>query len=79
MTTAVLGVMKSRTVNEDTAPARAEQDDVARAQAGDRRAFERLYHRHAARVHGLARRMLSYDEAPEAPQDVFVRAWEQLG
>ena len=79
MTTAVLGVMKSETVNEDRAPARAEHDEVARAQAGDRRAFERLYHRHAARVHGLARRMLSYDEAAEATQDVFVRAWEKLG
>ena len=78
MTTAALGVMKSD-VNE-RAPVRAEGDeDVAKAQTGDRRAFERLYHRHAARVHGLARRMLSYDEAGEATQDVFVRAWEKLG
>lgn len=73
-----VGVMKADAVNEE-APARAEVDEVARAQAGDRRAFERLYHRHAARIHGLARRMLNYDEAGEATQDVFVRAWEKLG
>ncbi len=78
MATAAVGAMKSETVNED-APARAEVEDVSRAQGGDRRAFERLYHRHAARIHGLARRMLSYDEAAEATQDVFVRAWEKLG
>jgi len=78
MTLAALGVMNSDAVQED-APARAEVEDVARAQSGDRRAFERLYHRHAARIHGLARRMLSYDEAGEATQDVFVRAWEKLG
>jgi RNA polymerase sigma-70 factor (ECF subfamily) len=70
--------MNSDAVQEG-APARGEVEDVARAQSGDRRAFERLYHRHAARIHGLARRMLSYDEAGEATQDVFVRAWEKLG
>jgi RNA polymerase sigma-70 factor (ECF subfamily) len=70
--------MRSDAVNQE-APARAEVDEVARAQAGDRRAFECLYHRHAARIHGLARRMLNYDEAGEATQDVFVRAWEKLG
>lgn len=78
MTMAAVGVMRSDAVNQE-APARAEVDEVARAQAGDRRAFENLYHRHAARIHGLARRMLNYDEAGEATQDVFVRAWEKLG
>lgn len=75
---AAVGVMNPDAVNQD-APARADVDEVTKAQAGDRRAFERLYHRHAARIHGLARRMLSYDEAGEATQDVFVRAWEKLG
>ncbi|HUP00447.1 MAG TPA: RNA polymerase sigma factor [Gemmatimonadota bacterium] len=42
-------------------------------------AFERLYLAHAARVHGLARRMVGADEADELTQDVFVRAWEKLG
>ena len=54
-------------------------DDVALATRGDRRAFERLYRCHVARVHALARRMLSYEEADEVTQDVFVRAWEKLG
>jgi len=53
--------------------------DVQLAAAGDQLAFERLYHAHVARVHSLARRMLGGDDADEATQDVFVRAWEKLG
>ena len=53
--------------------------DVQLAAAGDQAAFERLYHAHVARVHSLARRMLGGDDADEATQDVFVRAWEKLG
>lgn len=53
--------------------------DVRRAAAGDLAAFERLYHRHGARIHTLARRMLGAAEADEATQDAFVRAWEKLG
>ena len=53
--------------------------DVQLAAAGDQSAFERLYHAHVARVHSLARRMLGGDDADEATQDVFVRAWEKLG
>ena len=53
--------------------------DAALAASGDAHAFERLYRGHISRVHGLARRMLSDEEADEAAQDVFVRAWEKLG
>jgi RNA polymerase sigma-70 factor (ECF subfamily) len=53
--------------------------DAALAAGGDIRAFERLYRRHVARIHSLARRMLGEAEADEATQDVFVRAWEKLG
>lgn len=53
--------------------------DASRAAAGDFRAFERLYRAHVARVHALARRMLSADEAAEATQDAFVRAWQKIG
>lgn len=53
--------------------------DASLAAHGDRRAFERLYERHVARIHSLGRRMMSYDEAAEVTQDVFVRAWEKLG
>jgi len=52
--------------------------DVALAASGDTRAFERVYRRHVARVHSLARRMLEEDLADEVTQDVFVRAWEKL-
>lgn len=54
-------------------------DDVALAARGDTAAFERLYHAHVARVHGLARRMAGHDLADELTQDVFVRAWQKLG
>jgi len=52
--------------------------EVALAQSGDARAFERLYHAHVARVHSLARRMVPDADADELTQDVFVRAWQKL-
>lgn len=56
----------------------AEAVDVALAASGDPRAFERLYRTHVTRVHSLARRMLGAEDADEATQDAFVRAWEKL-
>jgi len=56
----------------------ADAADVRRAAGGDQSAFERLYRRHVARIHGLAHRMVGPDEAEEATQDVFVRAWHKL-
>lgn len=58
----------------------AAQDDVdaALATRGDVAAFERLYHRHAPRMHSLARRLLGTFEADDAVQDVFIRAWNKL-
>jgi len=53
--------------------------DVAAAAAGDVRAFERVYRRHVARIHSTAIRMLGVEEADDATQDVFVRAWQRLG
>ena len=53
--------------------------DASRAAGGDRDAFERLYTRHVARIHSLARRMMNAAEAGEITQDVFVRAWEKVG
>ena len=52
--------------------------DVARAAAGDVRAFERLYRLHLARVHSLVRRMTSGRDVDELTQDVFVRVWQKL-
>jgi RNA polymerase sigma-70 factor (ECF subfamily) len=57
----------------------AERALIARAQAGDVGAFERLYHAHAARVFGLALRLTgNRHEATELTQDVFVHAWQRL-
>ena len=55
------------------------ESDVARAAAGDRGAFERLYRIHVNRVYSLCVRMVSdRGRAEELTQDVFVRAWEKL-
>lgn len=53
---------------------------VARARAGEARAFERLYRRHRDRVYGLSWRLCDGDraKAEQATQDAFVRAWEKL-
>jgi RNA polymerase sigma-70 factor (ECF subfamily) len=56
----------------------AEAVEVALAQSGDTRAFERLYRLHVTRVHTLARRMVPDADAEELTQDVFVRAWQKL-
>ena len=53
--------------------------DVARAAAGDRGAFERVYREHVSRVFSLCARMSGdRTRAEELTQDVFVRAWEKL-
>jgi RNA polymerase sigma-70 factor (ECF subfamily) len=53
--------------------------DVARAAAGDRVAFERLYRQHVNKVYSLCARMVAdRTRAEELTQDVFVRAWEKL-
>jgi len=52
--------------------------EVALATSGDTRAFERLYRKHVGRVLALTRRMLSTDEADDATQDVFIKAWQKL-
>lgn len=53
--------------------------DVARAAAGDRGAFERVYRLHVNRVYSLCTRMVGdRTRAEELTQDVFVRAWEKL-
>ncbi|MDB4885357.1 MAG: polymerase sigma factor, sigma-70 family [Gemmatimonadetes bacterium] len=66
--------------SQTTAPPTFGADaDVALATSGDRRAFERLYHQHVARVYSLCARMVNdRTRAEELTQDVFVRAWEKL-
>lgn len=55
-------------------------DAVERAQAGDARAFESLYHDNVGRIHALCLRMSGDpSRAAELTQDVFVHAWKKLG
>jgi RNA polymerase sigma-70 factor, ECF subfamily len=63
----------------DAVPSAEPLTDVARAAAGDVRAFEELYRAHLARVHSLVRRMRAGRDADELTQDVFVRLWQKLG
>jgi RNA polymerase sigma-70 factor, ECF subfamily len=73
-----IGVTELRR-ESSTSTADADAIDATLAASGDAQAFERLYRGHVSRVHGLARRMLGVEDADEAAQDVFVRAWEKLG
>jgi RNA polymerase sigma-70 factor (ECF subfamily) len=53
---------------------------VARVQAGETDAFEELVRRNTRRVFGTLNGMLgNYDEARDATQDVFVKAFEHIG
>ena len=63
----------------ESVPAVEALSDVARAAAGDARAFEALYRTHLPRVHSLVRRMTAGRDADELTQDVFVRVWQKLG
>ena len=53
---------------------------VRRATSGDVQAFEVLYRRHGARVHGAVWRLSGMNEAraEELTQEAFVRAWQKL-
>ena len=56
-----------------------EQEKILAAQAGDTVAFEWLVRQHEARLLGFCRRWLRCEEdAREACQDAFVRAWQAL-
>jgi RNA polymerase sigma-70 factor, ECF subfamily len=67
--------VKARTPLAGAAPL----DDVARAAAGDVRAFERVYQAHLPRVHSLVRRMTAGRDCDELTQDIFVRLWQKIG
>lgn len=56
-----------------------ELDDVGRAARGDAAAFERLYRAHLGRVNALARWLVGPEDAEDAVQEVFIRAWSKLG
>ncbi|HEY4530785.1 MAG TPA: sigma-70 family RNA polymerase sigma factor [Luteimonas sp.] len=50
------------------------------AAAGDATAFEALYRRHAARVHGVVLRLAGWQHAraEDLVQEAFIRAWQAL-
>ena len=56
------------TLNDEIEAVRADADivDAALAASGDAHAYERLYRTHVARIHSLARRMISPDAADDA-------------
>jgi RNA polymerase sigma-70 factor (ECF subfamily) len=57
---------------------RTDLDDVRRAAGGDTAAFERLYRAQLGRIHSLARRMVGEEDADDATQEIFIRAWNKL-
>src|SRR5690606_13270123 len=64
--------------DRNAASASLDRADAAAAARGDTRAFERIYARHVARSHSLARRMIGPEDADDATQEVFVRAWTRI-
>jgi len=51
---------------------------VARAQAGDQRAFELLVRKYQHRIIQLVSRLVGDADAPDVAQDTFIRAWRAL-
>jgi RNA polymerase sigma-70 factor (ECF subfamily) len=69
--------------SEQRVPRRVDDPDgalVARAQGGDREAFEELVRGHADRLYAVVRRLgLSREAAEEVTQEAFLRAWRGIG
>ena len=70
------------TIVEPAADENADPDAalVRRAAGGEALAFEALYRKHVARIHGVMRRLCGGVEAraQELTQDAFVRAWQRM-
>ncbi|MDD3764228.1 MAG: RNA polymerase sigma factor RpoE [Nevskiales bacterium] len=52
---------------------------VAKAQAGDQRAFELLVRKYQYKIIQLVGRLVGEADAPDVAQETFVRAWRALG
>lgn len=68
------GVLLSRSIEEQI----GETALVRTAQRGDRAAFGLLYERYARMVHGVLLAHVSWSEAEDLMQDVFVSAMERI-
>lgn len=78
---AVMSALLAVIDNPHEGPERDDPDAglVRAAAAGEMRAFEALYRRHAGRVHGAIKRLVGVDaRAEELAQEAFVRAWQKL-
>ena len=65
--------------DDDTSPREEDHALVRAAGAGDVRAFEALYRRHARRIHAVLWRLCGHEaRAEDLVQDAFVRAWQAL-
>jgi RNA polymerase sigma-70 factor (ECF subfamily) len=70
----------TRATERAGAPAGSEADLVERAAAGDAGAFEELVRRHSERLYSvLLRFTANSEEAEEALQEAFLRAWRGIG
>ena len=70
----------STRASDGATPADVDAALARSAAGGDATAFEALYRRHAARVHGVIARLVGFDRAraEDLTQDAFVRAWQAL-
>jgi RNA polymerase sigma-70 factor (ECF subfamily) len=60
-------------------PAESIAELVVAAQGGDRGAFARLYERFASAVHAVVLARVSWVDAGDVVQDVWIVAWQRLG
>lgn len=73
-------VPRTTAVTTSSAPGAEDAALVARAQQGDRAAFEELVRLHADRLHAVVLRLVDdRHEAEEATQEAFLRAWRSIG
>jgi len=67
-------------VAETTKPKVTDFELAQRSAAGDREAFEELYHRHFRRVYALTLRMTSNPStAEDLTQEVFIHLFNKIG
>jgi len=64
-------------MTEDT-PSGVDEQLVARAQAGDQRAFELLVRKYQYKIVQLVGRLVGDGDAPDVAQETFIKAWRAL-